>query len=192
MKKKKMSALLAASVLLALIFNGWILAGETIKTGFTSPSPGDTVKNRAKFKVSIQIDNFDPGSRYWVAIATVTGHSSSWGAAREWYNSAGGTGKILGEEIKKIFAQWQIDQFWPKFYVSENPCVNDVYDGGSNPLKGIEPQPMILLILKVEDRMHNNFVKWLREGPEKGYPGFSSSELESGIEVLARCEIFFL
>jgi len=169
-------------------------SGDTVKsgsTGFTSPAPGDTIRNREDFPVSLQIGNYDQDYRYWVAIATVTVDGSSWDEVKKWYSAPEGEKNAAREEIKRLLTQWRVDQFWPKFCITDSPCVGRVYDGGTNPMKGIEPQPMILLILKVEDRIQENFARWLREGPQNGYPGFSSSELADGIEVLARCEIFF-
>jgi len=58
-------------------------------------------------------------------------------------------------------------------------------------LEGLEPQPMILLILKVDDSLNNYFKQWFREGSKgKGYPGIPVSKLSKRM-VLDRCEIFF-
>lgn len=158
--------------------------------GFTSPRKGDTIENRKAFMVSLQINDFDKSGHYWVAIATVTGHDSTWKRVLELYKESRNGNRAARSKIKALIGEWQIDQFWPKFYVSKSPYEDVVYDGGINPLRGLEPQPMILLILKVDDPLTDFFKKWFKEGPKKGYPGIGASELGRGM-VIARCEIFF-
>jgi hypothetical protein len=161
------------------------------KTGFTSPLKGDTIEYREDFVVSLEIGNFVKGGNYWVAIASVTGYNNDWKSVLELYKKALGKNNEARKEMNELISKWQIDQFWPKFYVSESHCEDRIFDGGKNPLKGLEPQPMILLILKIDDPLQNYIEKWLKDGASgKGYPGIPASRL-TGNMILARCEIFF-
>lgn len=162
------------------------------RAAFTTPSRGSVVDNRRDFKVAVQIDNFESGGHYWVAIASVTGHAETWNRVLELYRQLrGGRDTSKAAELVKLIGRWQGDLFWPKFFVPESPYEGRVFDGGSNPLHGLEPQPMILLLLKVDDRLQAYFRNWLREGSAgKGYPGIPASRLGKAM-ILARAEIFF-
>lgn len=160
---------------------------------FTFPRKGDTIDNRADFIVSMQIDNFDESGFHWVAIASVTGHDASWKRVLQLYKKSKGTGDNEDEDkydLVKLISKWKNLLFWPKFFIHESPYEGHVYDGGENPMHGLEPQPMILLIIKADDRLHEYFKNWLREGPSKGFPGIKASILNENM-ILTRCEIFF-
>jgi hypothetical protein len=191
---KKNNGVIISMGIIALIF---ALAGISYSqgTGFTAPRKGDTVTNRKDFGVSIEIDDFDKTTgHYWVAIASVTG-AANWERVLELYKKSGGksdeAAKAVQEEMKTLINGWKIDQVWPKFYVPLNPYQGRVFDGGQNPLYGLEPQPMILLILKVDDPLHNYIRKWFSDGAAgKGYPGIPAASFTENM-MLARCEIFF-
>ena len=191
---KKNHSLIISMGIIVLIF---VLVGISFSqgTGFTTPRKGDTIESRQDFVVSLEIDKFDNTTgHYWVAIASVTG-AANWEKVIELYKkSAGKSGEVAKagqEEMKKLIGEWKIDQVWPKFYVPVSPYQGRVFDGGQNPMKGFEPQPMILLILKVDDTLQNYFRTWFQAGEAgKGYPGIPVSRFSQNM-ILARCEIFF-
>jgi hypothetical protein len=192
MSKKNVLPIGLVIILLTLVSPGFIFNQGNERIGFTTPLKGDTIVNRKDFVVSLEISNFDKKTgHHWVAIASVTGHNKKWERVLGLYRESRGKHNAARTEMDKILSEWQIDQFWPKFYVPEKNYENRVFDGGSNPLKGLEPQPMILLIIKVDDRMQNNFRQWFKRGAAgNGYPGYPASILSENM-VLARCEIFF-
>ena len=159
---------------------------------FTSRISGETIKHRKDFPVSVDIRDFDDSGNYWVAIASVSGHDKTWELVlklRKQLQKKDDEKKKA--ELQQLISEWPIDQFWPKFYVPESPYQSKVYDGGTNPLKGLEPQPMVLLILEVDDSLQSFFRRWFRDGAAgKGYPGIPVSRLGENM-ILARCEIFF-
>lgn len=188
MKKHKMMLTWMVTVLLSLTLP-WITF--PLNAAFTSHDNGSTVKNRKDFVVSVQIGNFDSTAHHWVAIASVTGHNSTWSRVLELYRgSRGNRGSTAAFEMKALISQWNIHKFWPKFYVPKSPYEGHVFDDGINPMQGLEPQPMVLLIIKVDDRLHEYFKKWFRQAPQKGFPGIPCKMLSRGM-ILARCEIFF-
>lgn len=162
------------------------------KAAFTTPQKGETIMNRGDFIVTLEISDFDRTSGFhWVAIASVTDYNKTWARVMELYEkSRDRYGYKAKGEMIKLISEWKIDIFWPKFYIPENPYLGHVYDNWQNPMKGLEPQPMILLILKVDDALHLYFKQFLRENLQKGYPGISASKLAKNM-ILARCEIFF-
>jgi hypothetical protein len=191
---KKNHSLIISMGIIVLIF---VLTGISYSQGtrFTTPRKGDTIENRQDFIVSLTIDKFDKTTgHYWVAIATVT-RSTNWERVLELYKKSGSkSGDAVREEqeeMKNLIAEWKIDQVWPKFYVPVSPYQGRVFDGGQNPMKGIDPQPMILLILKVDDTLQDYFRGWFQAGEAgKGYPGIPVSRFSQTM-ILARCEIFF-
>jgi hypothetical protein len=192
MKKKSVFVTSLVIVFGFLIFPVVVFTVSDGETGFTSPQKGDTIGNRKNFVVSLDIDDFDKTTgHHWVAIASVTGHNNKWDRVLELYRKSKGEHNAARKEMNKLISEWRINQFWPKFFVPEESYEGNVFDGGKNPLQGLEPQPMILLIIKVDDKLQKNFRQWFRRGSEgKGYPGFPASIL-SGNMILARCEIFF-
>ena len=157
-----------------------------------SPASGKKIVHRENFPVSVDIKNFDDSSNYWVAIASVSGHDDTWERVLELREQLRKKDDEKKEaELQKLISKWPIDQLWLKFYVPESPYQSKVFGGGSNPLKGLEPQPMVLLILKVDDSLQRFFRRWFRDGAAgKGYPGIPVSKLRPNM-ILARCEIFF-
>ncbi len=176
-------------VLLALLSSVAVPDAEgQQRAAFTMPRKGSVVQNRRDFPVSVQIDNFEPSGYYWVAIGSVSGHAETWDQVLELYRARDAS---KGGKLLKLIGGWQVDLFWPKFLVPKSPYEGKVFDGGSNPLHGVEPQPMILLLLKVDDPLQTYFRRWLREGSAgKGYPGIPASRLGKDM-TLARTEIFF-
>lgn len=75
------------------------------------------------------------------------------------------------------------DLHWPKFYVKEAHFKGRIFDGGQNPLP--EPQPMMVLLLLVDDATNQRFNRWLKGGaPYKGFPVRQD-------EIVASVPIFF-
>lgn len=195
---KKKSVLLTGFVITLAFFviPGFMFAYGNWATGFTSPQAGDTIENRKDFIVSMEIDNFDKVTgHYWAVIASVTGHSGTWDRVLRLYqkikvNNAKYEEKAVSE-MKKLISNWELDLIWPKFYIPHSPYEGNIYDGGQNPLKGLEPQPMILLIIKVDDTMQKYIRKWFQNGEAgKGYPGIKAAKFSKKM-ILTRCEIFF-
>ncbi len=179
-------------VLLSFISPVHGIAQDVPRAAFTAPENGETIVNRKEFPVSLEIAEFSPGGKYWVAIASVKTHGGTWEEVVELYEELKtGYDESMRDELVRLIAEWDIDLYWPKFYVPENPYRSNVFDGGSNPLRGLEPQPMILLALNADDTLHRHFRRWLREGAAgQGYPGIPASSLGRDM-ILARCEIFF-
>ena len=192
MKKKNVLVTWLVIVFWVLVFPVVIFTVNNEETGFTLPQKGDTIKNRNDFVVSLEIGDFDKTTgHHWVAIASVIGHDKKWDRVLELYKESRDQRNAARKEMNKIISKWQINQFWPKFYIPERSYEGNVFDGGHNPLTGIDPQPMILLIIKVDDKLQNNFRRWFRRGSAgKGYPGFPAQILSENM-ILARCEIFF-
>lgn len=158
---------------------------------FTKPNKGETIMNRQDFSVAVEIDDFDlSDGYYWTAIASVKSVNRDDRNRilflRDQIRSEDNT--VLQNEMEELLSKWEIDLFWPKFYIREELYEGNVYDGGVNPTS--EPQAMILLLLKVDNKLNNYFNEWFAEGPVTRYPGIPVSALEEGL-ILARCEIFF-
>ncbi len=167
---------------------GLIAGTAHAQSTFTQPRNGETVHNRLNFKAAVDIEDFSSAGKHWVAIASVTGHARSWERVLKLRE------KVMNEddsaarsEMLKLIGNWPLDEFWPKFYVPRSPYGAQVFDGGTNQLSGIEPQPMVLLLRKVDDALHDQILGWFK-GKEK--PGMPASKLRSGM-ILARSEIFF-
>lgn len=62
-------------------------------------------------------------------------------------------------------------QHWPKFYVKSDSYTGLAHDGSINPLP--TPQPMVILLLKVDDATNQRFTEWMLDGPTRGYPGLN-------------------
>jgi len=156
------------------------------------PDRGDLIKTPNQFNVKVEIDHFDYSSHYWVAIAKPTGHTQMWDRVLSLHQAL----RVAHDddrktEIDALIDLWEIDYFWPKFWVTKTPSKHRISHPCKNPLENIEPQPMILLVLKVDDALHNRFREWFAAAKEdNSRPGLSPSELNKKM-VLARCEIFF-
>lgn len=158
---------------------------------FVTPEKGEMIINRKMFAAAVEIDGFDVSSGYyWTATASVKGLNKKERdrilQLRKELMDKDDNKKIT--EMKKLLGRWEVDLFWPKFYVKEGLYESLIYDGGVNPKS--EPQAAILLLLKVDDKLNAYFNEWFDDGPEKGYPGMSISILKKNM-LLARCEIFF-
>ncbi len=175
--------------LISLSFGKVCLSQEAF---FTTPRRGAIIENRQDFSVAVQIEDTDPRGYYWVALASVSVNRETWKRVVELFNQINsGSGYDASSEMQRLLNEWAIDLFWPKFYIPKSPYQGRVFDGGTNPLHGLEPQPMILLVLKVDDALQNYFRNWLRSGTAgRGYPGIPASRLGRDM-VLERCEIFF-
>ncbi len=156
-------------------------------SAFTSPRAGITIENRQDFEVSLEISRMDLKGSYWVAIASVKGDDDDRDRVNELYDE----GKNRDPEMLELISRWQIDLVWPKFFVPKSPYRGRVFDGGQNPLLGLEPQPMILVVLKVDDALEEDFRSWFRRGAAgEGYPGIEAYRFTEDM-VIARSEIFF-
>ncbi|UCH92320.1 MAG: hypothetical protein JSV88_18765 [Candidatus Aminicenantes bacterium] len=186
MKRNKSFISLLITVLIAFIFLNICIAGES-KAIFLKPEKGKTIENRKDFLVNTQIFDYDANANYWVAIATVKGHSSSWQGVLELRRELNNEAKK--SQMLKLISKWEIDLVWPKYFIKKKVFAGQVYDGGNNPRR--DPQPMILLILKVDSKLDNDINQWFDEGPEKGWPGMNFEKINNNLRVLARCEIFF-
>ncbi len=174
---------------LAALIAGSLAAYAAGQAAFTSPRKGSIIENRQDFSVSIDIRDLDPDASYWVAIASVRGHDDTWDRVRELFDQ----GEQRSAEMADLVSAWDIDLLWPKYYVpkSKLPYHGQVFDGGSNPLHGLEPQPMVLVLLEVDDALEDRFRAWFQRGSQgAGYPGIPFSVLRQEM-VIARCEIFF-
>lgn len=158
---------------------------------FTVPEKGVTINNRQGFLAAIEINNFDISSGfYWTAIASVKEINDNDRNRilnlREQLNNE--EDSLKRGEMERLLGKWKIDLFWPKFNVKDEIYEGPIYDGGTNPRS--VPQAMILLLLKVDDRLNNYFNDWFDNGPVNHYPGIPVSVLGRNM-VITRCEIFF-
>ncbi len=157
------------------------------RAAFTHPRCGSLVENRQNFGVSLDVRDMDRDGSYWVAIASATGHDDTWDRVKELYDEE----RLRDPEMLELISQWQIDLVWPKFFVPTSPHQGRVFDGGVNPLRGLDPQPMILVLLEVDDALEEYFRTWFRQGAAGGgYPGIPASSFTEDM-IVARCEIFF-
>jgi hypothetical protein len=178
--------------ILVIILLGFVSLGICNVKGedntlFLEPGKGTTILNRKNFPAKTQIDNMDENYHYWVAIASVKGHDSSWNKVLELRKDL--ENKEKKHQMLKLIGKWEVDLIWPKYYIKKNIYEGRVFDGGFNP--GNEPQPMILLVLKVDSKLNSEINKWFREGPRKGFPGMEVEKIKHNMKILARCEIFF-
>ncbi len=161
----------------------------SIRAEIMSPEKGEIIENRSAFPVVVEIPNFDSNGNYWMAIATVKNYAGTKDRVLSILNSKTGQDEEAKEELVTIIANWKINQFWPKFVVKNGSDWGDVYDGGRNPRR--EPQPMILLLVKVSDALNQRFSNWLTDCEEgkacKGIPGVMLKENM----IVSRTEIFF-
>ena len=181
--------LLHTILLWNLLFTGLVFAGPAEEGAFLAPRKGTTISesDRIRFQVNLKIDKLDPAQHYWVAIATVTADENDWERLLDLY----APDRDAGEHMLKLLKSWRISEFWPKFSVKQTPKRGIVHDGGTNPLAGEEPQPMMLLLFKADDQLHKRIKKWFREGiKSRSYPGFPGHILSEAM-ILDRCEIFF-
>jgi hypothetical protein len=73
---------------------------------------------------------------------------------------------------------------WPKFYVKSAQFKGRIFDGGENPFS--KPQPMIILLLKVNDSTNQQFELWLEKGKNSGhYEGIpiDSSQITASVPI---------
>ncbi|MBU0691738.1 hypothetical protein KKH18_07975 [bacterium] len=165
---------------------------ENSKAVFLTPQRGSIIQNRRQFPAAVQLSEFKSESNYWIAIASVTGHDSTWDEIVTIHNRMlENDTNVPPAGLVELMKEWKPNLFWPKFAVPESPYESLVFDGGNNPLQGLEPQPMILLALDVDDSLHEFFKAWFRQGTEgKGYQGIPVSRLGKDM-ILGRCEIIF-
>ncbi len=169
-----------------LVIAGLIAGAAQAESTFTEPRNGETVGHRKSFTAAVDIEDYSSAGKYWVAIASVTGHERTWDRVlelREQVMTA--DDRAARSELIELIGDWPLDQFWPKFFVKSNPYKAQVFDGGTNPLS--EPQPMVLLLLKVDDSLQEYISGWFKD---KDYPGIPATRLRRGM-ILARSEIFF-
>ncbi|MBI5843879.1 MAG: hypothetical protein HZB23_04320 [Deltaproteobacteria bacterium] len=175
--------LLAACILATLAF-----AASSIVT----PKPCELVANRNNFPVRVGVEGAEKGAQYWAAIATVQTDSRAWAETLELFERLKKNPKDKGvrSSLEKAVKAWKPVQFWPKFLVSKSPHTYRLYDGGQNPLSGVEPQPMLILVVKVDQNLHERIKAWFRDGEKNKWPGFSADDFAAQYEIVARTEIF--
>jgi hypothetical protein len=122
------------------------------------PAPGTLIKNRLDFVVAGAIDDFD-------RTRAENGHY--------WVSLA------------TLTSRNEPDLHWPKFAVKSGQFRGRVSDGGTNPFSGV--QPMLILLLRVDDATNQRFDRWLGAGSASGYPGFRPKPGE----IVARVPIQF-
>lgn len=121
----------------------------------TDPQPNSLITKRLDFPVSWSIANFDRDRNGW----------------HYWIS------------IANVTNNGEPDLQWPKFYVKEGKSKGRIYDGGQNPFP--DPQPMLILLLRVDDATNQRFSAWLRQG--EPYPGLPVKPRE----IVARVPIRF-
>ncbi len=148
-------------ILIAVGFGSYIwFATAQAAPIITEPPSGALIKNRLDFPVAWAIDTFDKD------------RAANW---HYWVSIA----SVKGNNN-------ELDLHWPKFYVKAGQAQGRVSDGGQNPFP--YPQPMVILLLRVDDATNQRFIAWLRRGSSKGgFPGFPVSTTE----VVARVPIRF-
>jgi hypothetical protein len=191
MKKNNVCVTWFVIILLIHVLPEFIFSEKSRRTGFTALQKGETLI-RPEFDVSLEISNFNRTTgHYWVAIASVKGHLKSWDRVLKLYTKSKDRHNSTRKELNILISEWQLNLFWPKNHIDKNPYEGVVNDNGKNPLRAMEPQPMVLLIIKVDDKLHNQIRQWFRKGSaENSFPGFPASMLSKRM-ILARCEIFF-
>jgi len=75
------------------------------------------------------------------------------------------------------------DFHWPKFYVKSGHFQGSIHDGGQNPLP--TPQPMIILLLRVDDATNQRFIRWFNRGVFEGFP-VQNSEIVVSVPIRFR------
>ena len=126
------------------------------KFEITSPKLLQIVKNRGDFEVAYDTAPFKEGMKYVLGIATaqIDSENKVWDKFLDDYGNTPGI-KAPREALKNWVADWQPYLFWPKFYVKNSDHrQGSVHDGVINPMEGIEPQPMILIILEIDKKLH--------------------------------------
>ena len=167
---------------------GLLASSAQAQITFTEPRSGETIPNRKSFTAAVDINDFSSAGKHWVALASVTGHEKTWEKVlelREQVTTANDS--AARSELVELVGNWPIDLFWPKFFVPASPYAAQVFDGGTNPLSGLEPQPMVLLLIRVDDSLQQYIKGWFKN---KDFSGIPASKLKPGM-ILARSEIFF-
>lgn len=121
----------------------------------TDPQPNSLIKNRLHFPVSWAIANFDRDK------------NDGW---HYWIS------------IANVTDNGEPDLQWPKFYVKKGQAVGRIFDGGQNPFP--DPQPMLILLLRVDDSTNQRFSAWLRQGAP--FPGLPVNPREIAARVPIR------
>lgn len=74
---------------------------------------------------------------------------------------------------------------WPKFYVKNQYFRGNIFDGGQN--FSPDPQPMKILLLRVDGATSQSFVRWIKRGQQVGYwPGLQvkQNEIVTNVPIL--------
>jgi hypothetical protein len=112
-----------------------------VDTRITYPQPNNLITKRSNFPVSWSIANFDSDRNGW----------------HYWIS------------IASVTDNGEPDLQWPKFYVKEGKSKGQICDGGQNPFPN--PQPMLILLLRVDDSTNQRFSAWIKQGvPFPGLP----------------------
>jgi len=161
-------------------------------SSIVTPKRCELVESRVSFPFRVIVDGMDRKARYWTAMANVQTDNSVWPETLRLYeklrrNPRDQNARKALEEAAKA---WKPIKFWPKFAVTDSPMTSDMHDGGRNALKGIEPQPMIILVMKVDENLNKRIIQWFHNGPKAGWPGFSADDFAPQYEIVVRTEIF--
>lgn len=152
-------SVIAAAAVIGVIFLGIepleVQAAEHPTAVITEPRPRAIVKNRRNFPAAGLIQDYDLAMKRRLHY---------------WVSIA-------------TVSDGKPDLHWPKFYVKEPQFKGTIFDGGQNPLPA--PQPMLVLLLLVDDATNQRFTRWLRAGaPYEGFPVRQD-------EIVASVPIFF-
>lgn len=175
------------SSFIMIFFSGACLKAQVEQ--ITNLERGQVVMQPSNFNVAYNIQDFDSdNAHYWMAIASVSNvepeqinHVLDYTAElkKSWDDD-------LEAKLHNLLSSWELNNFWPKYYIKNRVGQGDVYEGGNNPLP--IHKPMVLLILKVDDRLNNYFISWFNRGELDGYPGISIDNLQDYM-IVERCEI---
>lgn len=119
----------------------------------TGPKPGTLIENRRSFPVAVSISDY---------------RKDRASSCHYWVS------------IASVKGNNQPDLHWPKFYVKSGHFQGNIYDGGQNPLP--TPQPMIILLLRVDDSTNQRFIRWFKKGNFDGLK-VNPSEIAASVPI---------
>lgn len=141
---------------ITVILGGFVWSPMAVADAvITEPKPGTLIENRLSFPVAVSI----PGYR-----------KDRVSSFHYWVS------------IASVKGNNQPNLHWPKFYVKSGHFQGRIHDGGQNPLP--TPQPMLVLLLRVDDATNQFFVRWLQKGaPFEGIK-VNRSEIVFSVHIL--------
>ncbi len=121
---------------ITVILGGFVWSPMAVADAvITGPKPGTLIENRRNFPVAGSISDYEEKR-----------------AANFHY----------WVSIASVNENNRPDLHWPKFYVKSGHFQGIIHDGGQNPLP--TPQPMVILLLRVDDVTNQAFVRWFQQG----------------------------